>query len=260
MRWQEMTWQEIGALDRDRTIVVLPVGSVEQHGHHMPTGTDTYLATAVSEAAAAISGPNVIVLPSPWYGLSAHHMHFPGSITLRADTMIAMVSDIVASVVTHGFRRIVIVNGHGGNGGVIDVLASTLGHRFYGQARIVTLTYFQLAREAIIANRDSKHGGMGHACEFETALMLRIRPDLVHMERAVTRYPDPGSPYLSTDLVHAGMVKTFLAFDDLSESGTFGDPGLANEGKGDRFLTLSAAALADFLKDFSTWPMPEATE
>ena len=83
MRWQEATWQEIGALDRDRTIVALPVGSVEQHGHHMPTGTDSILATAVSERR-HLSGPTVTLLPSPWYGLSAHHMHFPGSITLTA--------------------------------------------------------------------------------------------------------------------------------------------------------------------------------
>ena len=155
MHWQDMTWPEIGALDRERTVLVLPVGSVEQHGHHMPTGTDTYLAAAVSDAAAALAGPSVVVLPSPWYGLSAHHMHFPGSITLTAETMMAMVGDIVASVVQHGFRRIAVVNGHGGNAGVIDVLASTLGHRFYGAARIACLTYFTLARDAI-ARRGSR--------------------------------------------------------------------------------------------------------
>lgn len=258
MRWQDLTWPQIGALDRDRTIVVLPVGSVEQHGRHMPTGTDTYLADAVSSAAAELADVEVAILPSPWYGLSAHHMHFPGSITLSADTMMAMISDIVASVVAHGFRRIAIVNGHGGNSGVIDVLASTLGHRFYGQARIACLTYFTLARDAIMAARESRHGGMGHACEFETSLMLRLHPDLVRQERAVVRYPDPGSPYLSTDLVQPGSVRTFHAFDDLSESGTFGDPSLASETKGERFLSLSSEALAAFLKDFSRWPIPEA--
>jgi creatinine amidohydrolase len=260
MLWQEATWQEIAALDRDRTIVVLPVGSVEQHGHHMPIGTDTYLATAVSDAAAKVVGPDIVILPSPWYGLSAHHMRFPGTITLTAETMMAVISDIVVSVVAHGFRRVVIVNGHGGNGGVIDVLASTLGYRFYGKARIAALTYFQLARESIATMRESKRGGMGHACEFETSLMLRVRPDLVHQDRAVVRYPDPGSPYLSTDLIHSTAVRTFLAFDDLSESGTFGDPGLATAEKGDRFLAASAAALADFLRDFSSWPIPEAGE
>jgi creatinine amidohydrolase len=257
MHWQDMTWPEIGALDRERTVLVLPVGSVEQHGHHMPTGTDTYLATAVSDAAAALVGPSVVILPSPWYGLSAHHMHFPGSITLTAETMMAIVGDIVASVVHHGFRRIAVVNGHGGNAGVIDVLASTLGHRFYGAARVACLTYFTLARDAIAKARESRPGGMGHACEFETALMLHLHPDLVHMDRAVVHYPETGTRYLSTDLVEGSIVRSFAAFDDLSESGTFGDPGLATVDKGGRFLAMSAEALAAFLTDFATWPIPD---
>ena len=140
MQWQDLTWSDIDALDRDRTIAVLPVGSVEQHGRHMPTGTDTLLAAAVA-AAAARQFDNAIVLPPPWYGLSAHHLHFPGTVSLHASTMMALVEDIVASVIGHGFRRMVIVNGHGGNGGVIDVLAATLGHRYYGTARIAALSY-----------------------------------------------------------------------------------------------------------------------
>src|SRR5690349_5514414 len=111
MRWEEMTSPEIGALDRERTVVVLPIGSVEQHGNHMPVGTDTLLAKAVSLAAAQADN-DICVMPSPWYGFSAHHMRFPGSVTLSAQTLMAVVEDIVASVVKHGFRRILIVNGH----------------------------------------------------------------------------------------------------------------------------------------------------
>ncbi|RYE77926.1 MAG: creatininase family protein, partial [Hyphomicrobiales bacterium] len=178
MRWEELTSPEIGALDRERTVVVFPIGSVEQHGNHMPLGTDTILAHEVSLAASEKAG-NVVVLPPPWYGFSAHHMRFPGSVTLRAETLMAVAEDVVAAVVRHGFRRILVVNGHGGNGGVIDVLASTLGHKHYGQARIATLTYFALARDAIAALRKSAPGGMGHACEFETSLVQHVRPELV---------------------------------------------------------------------------------
>ena len=142
MRFEELSSPEIAALDRERTVLVLPLGSVEQHGRHMPLGTDTMLAHAVALAAAE-KVPGVAVLP--WYGFSAHHMRFPGSITLRAETLIALCEDIVGSVVAHGFRRILIVNGHGGNAAVIDLLAATLGHRHYGRARIATLTYFALA-------------------------------------------------------------------------------------------------------------------
>src|SRR6476661_244249 len=143
MRFEEMTSPEVDALDRDRTILVLPLGSVEQHGHHMPLGTDTILAYEVALSAVEMFGNDrALVMPPPWYGFSPHHMRFAGTVTLVAETLMKVAEDIVASLVGHGFRRLAIVNGHGGNGGVIDLLASTLGHRFYGQARIVSLTYF----------------------------------------------------------------------------------------------------------------------
>jgi creatinine amidohydrolase len=256
MRWEEMTSPEIGALDRERTVVILPIGSVEQHGHHMPVGTDTLLAQTVSLAAAEMDG-EIIVMPPPWYGFSAHHMRFPGSVTLSAQTLIAVVEDIVASVVKHGFRRILIVNGHGGNGGVIDVLASTLGHKHYGIARIAALTYFTLAREAIARLRKSEPGGMGHACEFETSMIQHIRPDLVKIERARITYPNPGSRYLTTDLLGGSAIRFYHDFGDLSPTGTLGDPSLASAEAGETFFKAVVAELNAFIADFRGWKIPE---
>ena len=255
MRFDDLTVPEIAALDRERTMLVLPVGSVEQHGRHMPVGTDTLLAQSVALGAAEKLLGRVAVLPPPWYGFSAHHMQFAGTVTLQASTMIALVEDIVGSVVDHGFRRVLILNGHGGNGGVIDVLASTLGHRFHGKARIASTTYFQLGREAIAALRESEPGGMGHACEFETAMMLAVRPDLVAMERAVATHPDPGSRYLTTDLIGASAIRTYHDFSDLAETGALGDPTLATPEKGARFHAAMVEALSEFLEDFSSWRM-----
>ena len=256
MRWEELTSPEVAALDRERTVLVLPIGSVEQHGNHMPLGTDTLLAHSVSLAAAKTAG-DVVVLPPPWYGFSAHHMRFAGSVTLRAETLMAVCEDIVASLVRHGFRRILIVNGHGGNGGVIDVLASTLGHKHYGAARIATLTYFALARDAIARLRQSQAGGMGHACEFETSMIQHVRADLVKLDRAETTYPDPGSAYLTTDLIGAQAVRVYHDFADLSPSGTLGDPSLASPEAGAQFFSASAEALADLIQDFRAWRIPE---
>ena len=256
MRWEELTSPEIGALDRDKTVVLLPLGSVEQHGNHMPLGTDTLLAQAVSLAAADAAG-DTIVMPPPWYGFSAHHMRFPGSITLRAETLMAVVEDVVASVVTHGFRRVLIVNGHGGNNGIIDVLASTLGHTHYGAARIAALTYFALAREAIAKLRRSQPGGMGHACEFETSLVQHQRPELVKIDRAETTYPDPGSRYLTTDLLGAQAIRVYHDFGDLSPSGTLGDPSLASPEAGKAFFAAVTGELATFIADFRGWTFPE---
>jgi creatinine amidohydrolase len=256
MRWEELTSPEVGALDREATVLILPVGAVEQHGNHMPLGTDTLIAHAVSLAAARKAG-DTIVLPPPWYGFSTHHMRFPGSVTLRAETLIAVCEDIVGSLVSHGFRRILIVNGHGGNGGVIDVLASTLGHRHYGRARIATLTYFVLASAAIARLRKSEPGGMGHACEFETAIMQHLRADLVKMERAESTYPDPGSEWLTTDLLGVQAVRTYLDFADLSKTGTLGDPSLASPEAGAKLFAASTDALAAFIADFRSWRIPK---
>jgi creatinine amidohydrolase len=257
MRWEEMTSPEIGALDRERTVVILPIGSVEQHGRHMPIGTDTMLAQAVSLAAAE-ADPEIAVMPPPWYGFSAHHMRFPGSITLRAETLMAVAEDIVGSLVTHGFRRILIVNGHGGNNGVIDVLGSTLGHKHYGQARIAALTYFALAKDAIARLRKSEIGGMGHACEFETAMVQHIRPELVKIDRALTTYPDPGSRYLTTDLLGGSPIRTYHDFGDLSDTGTLGDPSLASPEAGAEFFKAVTSELNAFVADFRQWKIPEA--
>lgn len=255
MRYEELSQIEVDALDRAKTVLVIPLGSVEQHGHHLPLGTDTMLAHALALSAAERLSGKVVVLPPPWYGFSAHHMRFPGSITLSHKTLMAMVEDVVASLARHGFTRVLLLNGHGGNNGVVDVLASVLGHRHYGKMRIAGLTYFALAAPVIAELRRSKAGGMGHACEFETAMIMHIRPDLVAADRARITYPDPGSAYLSTDLLKGSAVKTYLDFKDLSPHGTLGDPSLASPAKGAEFFAAVVAELVRFMEDFAKWPI-----
>jgi creatinine amidohydrolase len=253
MRYEELSVPEVEKLDRLSTIMVLPIGSVEQHGRHLPLGTDTILVTSVANAAAERLKGRVAVLPSPWYGLSAHHMQLAGSVTLQISTLMALVEDIVGSLVSHGFSRILVLNGHGGNGGAIDVLASTLGHRFHRKARIACLTYFKIARRAIAALRESPSGGMGHACEFETAMMQHVRGDLANAALAVTAYPDPGSHYLTTDLLESSSVHTYHDFRDLSPTGTLGDPSFASPEKGAKFHAAVVDDFVAFIEDFSRW-------
>ncbi len=259
MRWEELSSPDVAALDRDRTVVMLPLGSVEQHGKHLPLGTDTMLSHAVCLGAAERAG-EAAVLPPPWFGFSAHHMRFAGSITLRAETLVAVAEDIVDSLTHQGFRRILLVNGHGGNTGIVDVLSSKLGHRHYGAARIAGLTYFQLARELIAELRRSERGGMGHACEFETAMVQYLHPDLVRIERAEATYPDPGSNYLTTDLLGSSAIRTYHDFADLSPSGTLGDPLLASPEIGSAFFDAVVGALSAFINDFRNWRIAEVSK
>ena len=259
MRFENMTSPEIGALDRDKTVLLLPLGAVEQHGNHMPVGTDSMIAHALCLAVAG-RREETVVLPPPWYGLSAHHMSFPGSITLSASTVMAVVSDIVRSVAGHGFRRVVVLNGHGGNGGLVDVLSSTLGHEFYGSARIAGVTYFQLARGRIDSIRTSKSGGTGHAGEFETSVMMHLAEAIVHIDRASVIYPDTGTSYLNTDLTSGSVVRSYFDFGDLSPSGTFGDPSHASKEKGEAFFNACVEEVAAFVADFAKWPIGGETQ
>jgi creatinine amidohydrolase len=255
MRFEELTSPEVDRLDRENTVLLLPIGSVEQHGVHMPLGTDTMLANRVCEAAARQLAPNAMVLPPLWYGFSPHHMRFAGSITLGAETLTRLISEIVASLVRHGFCRLVLVNGHGGNADLLGAAVAALGHEHHGRARIAGLTYFRLAAPEIAALRKSRKGGMGHAGEFETAMMMHLQPSLVHNEAAEATYPETGTPYLSTDLLEGSKVSAYLDFADLSPSGTLGDPTLASPEAGEQFLDACVQALATFLRDFARWPI-----
>lgn len=259
MRWETLTSPALNAIDRRDAVVVLPVGSVEQHGRHLPLGCDTMLAEAVAvEAARRADGvPPTLVLPPPWYGFSAHHMSLPGTVTLGSATVIALIKDICESVRAHGFRRVLLLNGHGGNVSILDVVANDLGHAWHGQARIATATYFRLVAHRAAEFRESAPGGMGHAGEFETSLMLHLKAELVHADRAATCYPDAGSDYLDTDLFGSRRAGTYLDFRDLSPTGTLGDPTLASAEKGARIFGICADEVLAFVRDFATWAIPE---
>ena len=169
--------------------------------------------------------------------------------------MRALVGDVVDSAVTHGFRRILLLNGHGGNGPVLDVMATTLGHKHQTRACIAGLTYFQLAAEDIDAVRDSEPGGAGHAGEIETSLLLHLAPDLVGPEDTAAVYPDTGSPYLTTDLTGSSPIRTYKDFAQLSPGGVLGDPQLAGAKKGEQLFGAVVESVDRFLEDFAGWPI-----
>jgi creatinine amidohydrolase len=258
LRWAENTSPALAdAVARD-PVVILPIGSVEQHGKHLPVGCDTNSAEAVAlraaEGLAAALHP-ILLLPPLWYGYSPHHMGFAGTVTLGSETFLRVVQDVVESVLSQGVRRIVLLNGHGGNASSLDVVAVRLGQAWRGKARIVAVTYFHLAAAHQGEFRQSTMGGMGHACEFETSVQLALHRELVDMPSAVKCYPQPPSSRQSTDLFGSSVVHSYHDFEDLSPSGTLGDPSLASPDKGETILRICADELRDFLLEFATWPM-----
>ncbi len=247
--WGTQTYSDIGQVgERSGSVAVVPVGSVEQHGYHLPVGTDTILADAVSRNGAGIVADNlpVLVTPPVWSGLSPHHLDFGGTISLEVETMIAVLRDVAASILDNGFDALIFVNGHGGNQAILSTAVTKIGREF-PDAQILTITYFQLAAPFIDEVRESEAGGMAHGGEFETSIMLHLRPDLVHEGRAEATYLDDAYELRGEDLFEGGSLTVYRSFEEYSDSGAIGDPALATAEKGEILYERLSEEMANLL-------------
>lgn len=249
----ELTWPEAEVAARQGAVVVIPMGAHEQHGHHLPLGTDSMLVTAVARAAVerARARAAVYYTPTVWLGFSPHHMDFPGTVSLSVGTYLAVVAEACRSLWQHGFRRLVLINGHGGNVSPLRTMVVDLRTR--EGIRIALLSYWDLAAAYIASWRRSEVGGINHACEMETSLMLHLRGDLVHMDRAVRHVPPPASSYLAGDLVVPGRVTVGSRVRDRSETGVMGDPTVATGERGRDLFEAMVAEVARFIEEVATW-------
>ncbi len=239
----EHTWKEIEALPKDPGVVVLPIGAIEQHGPHLPLLTDALLAEETVRAAFARlpEGVPAWYLPVLCYGKSNEHTGYPGTIALSAATLMAVVRDIAASVAGAGFKRLLLFNAHGGNLALLQVMARDLRAEF-GLLSFVTQPDHSVARSSLPA--PEQHFGI-HAGTVETALMLHLRPDLVHLDRAEPHYPNFKSETLSlTVSPQVGWLTR-----DWSPEGHFGDPTVASAEQGKTWMDSAAQKLADLIAE-----------
>jgi creatinine amidohydrolase len=238
--WAGKTAPEIREIaEQDGSVLVIPVGSIEQHGNHMPVATDTILVDAVAHRSAerVVDEIPILVSPPVWSGYSPHHMPFGGTITLEYDELLDVLEDIADSALDNGFDSLLLLNGHGGNASLVSSATSTIGTE-QPQAEILALTYFQLAASFIDDIRDTTLGGMGHAGEFETSLMMHLRPELVDEDRMEgTNMDEPYSQGID-DLVAGGPLSVYREFTEYSETGAIGDPTVSSAEKGERILEL----------------------
>lgn len=234
---------------RDGSVLVQPVGSVEQHGEHLPVATDTLLADAVAhEAAERVVGDlPVLVAPPLSLGYSPHHLSFGGTISATAETFRATLEDAAASALENGFDALVLVNGHGGNRALLDVAVTTVG-REHPSVEVLGLTYFELAAGFADELRQSEPGGMAHGGEFETSLALHLYPELVGDDRAATPFDEPYD-LGNTDLLEGGPLSVYRGFEAYSDSGAIGDPDLASVETGASFFDRIADELADLFRE-----------
>ena len=254
----DMTWPEIKEAAKNNRVPLIPVGSTEQHGLHLPTRTDALLAYEICKAAAMEIPEETVVMPPVNYGYNEHHLDFPATIHINHETLIRFVIDIGKSLAHHGFRRIIIVNGHGSNTAPMEIAARRI--TLESSAICASLTYISLAPEVFgLLEAESAHGG-----ELETSLMLYVKPELVDMKKARRDWSFPKSKFIKWGVekgqrnfgVSGGKVQFMDWWSRLSSTGVLGDPTKASKGKGEKAFKLYVASLVEFIREFRKREIP----
>jgi creatinine amidohydrolase len=239
MKLAEMTWPEVAALDRE-TVVLIPTGSLEQHGPHLPLFTDSILVTAVAEAVESNLASKVLLTPTLWLGASTHHLAFAGSLSASFEGYVLAISAVVDSLSGQGFRRFFLINGHGGNSSPNDVAGREL-KAAYPQAEFCVSNYWSGIDAFVAETMEGPLKGIRHACEGETSLMLHVRPDLVRMDKARV------DGLVSQD----GPRGAVRFFDEITETGNFGYAPLGTAAKGKRIFEAAVQDMQQELTRFS---------
>lgn len=249
IRWDNLTSPQIKALSEQNAIVLLPLGSTEQHGPHLPVGTDAILSTAVSEGTAkelSSRGIPCIVAPTFAVANSRHHMNFAGSMSLFPDTFMQVLLEQCRCIAAHGFKRIVLVNGHGGNKAPATAaqvrINEELGFPVYFTG------YWAGASDVCKAVLESQ-SGMIHACESETSLVLAVDESLVDPIYKETK----GNPGDCTTLEDKGLISTFHRMESHTPNGVMGNAYLATKEKGTAMLNTMISSLSDIVSAEELW-------
>ena len=243
--WQEYTWNELADVLKKLKAVILPIGSCEQHSLHLPLGMDTYSAIVLSERVAERLNGRVLVLPPIWYGISPHHMNFPGTITLSNETLISIILDIARSLKKHGVKRLIIINGHGGNVNALSIALRKLRDELGLKA--VLINPWTLINDVISDVLESKI--WGHACEFETSVAFIEIPDKVRRDKIKKpNIIEPGIPYVA--IWEKNRVVLPWNTDDFTNTGSIGDPTKASEEKGRILFDAMLKRTLEFIEKF----------
>lgn len=245
MQLLEMTWPQVDALPRT-TPVLIPVAALEQHGGHMPVFTDSLLLGEVVRRVDEQLADRVLMTPLMWLGNSEHHLDFPGTMSASPRVYLDLLKDMVENFLFHGFTRIVIVNGHGGN--IIPAQQALFEvrqrHRERGDLLLLSSTYWTLGSKLNEIHPQIHQAQMGHACELETSMMLRIRPELV-------------GDYQGLEPVEFGKAfapahRAWITKERTS-AGHIGFPHLASEEKGEALFAALSRDVASLLERVNAW-------
>jgi creatinine amidohydrolase len=245
MRLQDLTWVEVQGLAKE-TPIVIPVAAVEQHGHHLPLFTDSYLLGEVVRRAAARYEDRVVFAPLQWCGNSDHHLDFPGTLSAPPRVYLDLLNGLLENFLKHGFRRLVLLNGHGGNIVPIDQVVFEVRQRHRSRTDLLLLgaTYWRLGSDSDERISGLEQDFMGHACEWETSMMLRLDPALVRDPSGIEPVPS-GNAF---EPASRGWVT-----QDRSRRGHIGNPRAATAEKGEALFQRFTDDVCRFLDRVLAW-------
>ncbi len=244
--FNELNRTQLAAL-APSSLVVLPVGATEQHGPHLVTGTDTFAVEAISRAAAvqASESGSIVVAPTLPFGSSDHHLAFGGTLSLGTQTYYAVIRDLVSSLITDGFRKILIVNGHGGNHELVQLVARDLA--LIHPVQIGALSYWQPSQGKLDGAWAGKagHPPPGHAGEFETSVVMHLRPDLPPVD-------PPTRKVAEIEALPPRVIGWRLERNDWWQAidGYTDSPAAATAESGARFVEIVVDGLAQVMREF----------
>ena len=258
--WAEMAWTDFQARDMARTIAVLPLAATEQHGPHLPLGTDTFIIEGyIAQVVQRVPGElAVLFLPVQNCGLSIEHTDFPGTLSLPAEPLITAWTKLCESVHRTGCRKLVLLNSHGGDAAILDMIAHDLRARL-GMLVVMASWHRFGAQDGLFSVHEQAHGI--HAGEIETSLMLNFWPDLVRTEEAADFASKSVEMEREFNWLRSGRPTGFgWMSQDLSASGAMGNAAAANARKGEACADYGATAFIELLQDIDGFDLTRLKE
>ena len=249
IEWMKLTFAELNARAAADALVIVPVASLEQHGPHLATGVDIICASGVAQRVArrmVAAGRPAVAMPCVWTGLADHHVPFGGTVTLDYDTFAAVLKGVVRSAARAGFKRVMLLNGHGGNAEAVAVAGGECQTEF--GVKVAAGTYWHLAGDAFapILERQSN---VLHACEAETSMMMALMPEAVRRDRLAEAH----GPHSTRSEGQPPSLVRRRSFREITATGVLGDARVATPEKGEALLEAAAERIAQELANPKLW-------
>ncbi|HHW17480.1 MAG TPA: creatininase family protein [Firmicutes bacterium] len=257
--YEKLTWPEVAQAAREGKFILVPAGMIEDHGPHLPVDTDTIIARAICERTAEKMNGEALVAPAIVTGYSPHHMDTAGPLSISWDTFIKHTQDILESFIHHGFRYILVVNGHGSNAPCLE-MACRLAMVNNDHARVAFTSWWQMSSVVALGKEIRESEVMSHGCEAETSMYLAIAEEYVDMSKAPRDISHPIQPHFFTDLLgeplhpHKNRVSMVEYWSTMTSTGIVGDATVASKEKGLKLLEAVSSELCEVLREMKERP------